>query len=87
MAILYALVARGPWCFLSSAPSPATLAPSLVGFLRSCLPRPIPGSVSRRIATYSTYSEPMDSRSFAWPTTPSEFGGDGSVCLSSSTSV
>ena len=61
-----------PLCFQSSAPSPAIPAPSLAEFLRNCLPRLIPEFVSRRIATYFTYFELMDSPSFAWPTTRSE---------------
>ncbi|CAI8605736.1 unnamed protein product [Vicia faba] len=60
------------WFWRSSVPSPATQAPSLVGYSRSFLPNRIPDFASLKIDISSTYSDPMASRTFVWPTTPSE---------------
>ncbi|KAL5082213.1 hypothetical protein RYX36_005067 [Vicia faba] len=50
------------WFWRSSVPSPATQAPSLVGYSRSFLPNRIPDFASLKIDISSTYSDPMASR-------------------------
>ncbi|KAL5080629.1 hypothetical protein RYX36_009050, partial [Vicia faba] len=52
------------WFWRSSVPSPATQAPSLVGYSRSFLPNRIPDFASLKIDISSTYSDPMASRTF-----------------------
>ncbi|CAI8603884.1 unnamed protein product [Vicia faba] len=51
------------WFWRSSVPSPATQAPSLVGYSRSFLPNRIPDFASLKIDISSTYSDPMASLS------------------------